>query len=147
MSGVDAIFEPKSVVLIGSSRLREKVGMSSPQLFKSVTYNMKKFFKGKVHVLDVDGKRKSAGAKALQSAPELAVIMLPPKQALIQAEEIAKKGVKALVIITGGYKDTHRQKLLKLKEEYGVRILGPNTIMGVINTANGLNTTFERNLM
>jgi acetyltransferase len=28
-----------------------------------------------------------------------------------------------------------------------MRILGPNTIMGVINTANGLNTTFERNLM
>jgi acyl-CoA synthetase (NDP forming) len=36
---------------------------------------------------------------------------------------------------------------LKLKEKYGVRILGPNTIMGVINTANGLNTTFERNTM
>jgi acyl-CoA synthetase (NDP forming) len=147
MSGVDAIFEPKSVVLIGSSRLREKVGMSSPQLFKSVTYNMKKFFKGKVHVLDVDGRQKSKGAKALQSSPELAVIMLPPEHALIQAEEIAEKGAKALLIITGGYKDMQRQKLLRIKEEYGVRILGPNTIMGVINTANGLNTTFERNLM
>jgi len=147
MSGVDAIFEPKSVVLIGSSRLREKVGMSSPQLFKSVTYNMKKFFKGKVHVLDVDGRRKSASAEALRNSPELAVIMLPPEHALIQAKEIAEKGAKALLIITGGYKDAQRQKLLSLKEEYGVRILGPNTIMGVINTANGLNTTFERNLM
>ncbi|MEM2105852.1 MAG: CoA-binding protein [Candidatus Bathyarchaeia archaeon] len=147
MSGVEAIFEPKSVVLIGSSRLREKVGMSSPQLFRSVTYNMKKFFKGKVHVIDVDGNKKSADAKPLPSAPELAVIMLPPEHALIQAEEIAKKGAKAIVIITGGYKDAQRQKLLKLKENYGVRILGPNTIMGVINTANGLNTTFERNLM
>lgn len=147
MSGVDAIFEPESVVLIGSSRLREKVGMSSPQLFKNVTYNVKKFFKGKVHVLDVDGNRKSAGAEALPSSPELAVIMLPPEHALIKAEEIAEKGAKALLIITGGYKDMQRQKLLRLKEEYGVRILGPNTVMGVINTANGLNTTFERNLM
>jgi acetyltransferase len=30
---------------------------------------------------------------------------------------------------------------------YGTRILGPNTIMGVLNTANGLNTTFEIDLM
>jgi acyl-CoA synthetase (NDP forming) len=50
-------------------------------------------------------------------------------------------------MITGGYKDNQRQKLLKLKEEYDVKILGPNTIMGVLNTANGLNTTFERNVM
>jgi acyl-CoA synthetase (NDP forming) len=34
-----------------------------------------------------------------------------------------------------------------LRREYGVRVLGPNTIMGVINTFNGLNTTFERDLM
>jgi len=50
-------------------------------------------------------------------------------------------------MITGGFKDEQRQQLLKIKEEHNVRILGPNTIMGVINTANGLNTTFERNVM
>lgn len=147
MSGVEAIFDPKSVVLIGSSKLRERVGMSSPQLFKSVTYNMKKFFKGKVYVLDIDGNKGAKNAEAPPSVPDLAVIMLPPEHALVQAEKVAKKGVKALVIITGGYKDVQRQKLLRLKEDYGVRILGPNTIMGVINAANGLNTTFERGLM
>jgi acyl-CoA synthetase (NDP forming) len=147
MSGVEAIFEPKNVVLIGSSRLREKVGMSSPKLFRSVTYNMKKFFKGKIHILDVDKKGTLKDVKAMPNVPELAVIMLPPKNSLAEAEKCAKKGVKALVIITGGYRDSQRQKLLKLKEDYGIRILGPNTIMGVINTANGLNTTFERDVM
>jgi len=37
--------------------------------------------------------------------------------------------------------------LSDLSRDFGVRILGPNTIMGVINTANGLNTTFEQNVM
>jgi acyl-CoA synthetase (NDP forming) len=147
MSGVEAIFEPKNVVLIGSSKLREKVGMSSPELFRSVTYNMNKFFKGKVHILDVDGKGTPKDIKAVPNVPELAVIMLPPKNSLVEAEKCAKKGIKALVIITGGYKDAQRKKLLKLKENYGIRILGPNTIMGVINTVNGLNTTFERDVM
>jgi acyl-CoA synthetase (NDP forming) len=147
MSEVKAIFEPRKVVLIGSSLIREKVGMASPQLFKDVIYNMKRFFHGKTYILNVDGKVGYGKVDELPEVPELAVIMLPPKQSIVQAEKCAKIGVKTLVLITGGYKSQQRQQLLKLKEEYGIRILGPNTIMGVINTANGLNTTFERNVM
>ncbi|MEM3699654.1 MAG: CoA-binding protein [Candidatus Bathyarchaeia archaeon] len=145
MDEVKAIFEPKNVVLIGSSVIKEKIGMTSPQLFKSVIYNMKKFFRGKTYIFDVDMKHENLNG--LIEVPELAVIMLPPKQSIFMAEKCAEIGVKALVIITGGYKDSQREALVKIKERYGIRILGPNTIMGVINTANGLNTTFERNTM
>jgi len=147
MSEVKTIFEPRKVVLVGSSVIQEKVGMASPQLFRDVIYNMKKFFRGKTHIMDLDGKLGYSKLDELPEIPELAVIMLPPKQSIVQAEKCAKIGVKAFVMITGGYKTQQRQQLLKLKEEYGSRILGPNTIMGVINTVNGLNTTFERNVM
>ncbi|MFZ0966568.1 MAG: CoA-binding protein [Candidatus Bathyarchaeia archaeon] len=147
MSEVKAIFEPRKVALIGSSVIREKVGMTSPQLFRDVIYNVKKFFRGETYVLDMDGNAKYNNLNRLPKIPELAVVMLPPKQSIVQAEKCAKIGVKALVMITGGYKIQQRQQLFKLKEEYGIRILGPNTIMGVINTVNGLNTTFERNVM
>jgi acyl-CoA synthetase (NDP forming) len=147
MAEVKSIFEPRKVVLIGSSKMREKVGMTSPQLFHSVAYNMKKFFKGKTVVLDTHGKKGFTDLDQISDTPDLAVIMLPPKESIPISEKCARIGVKALVMITGGYKDEQRRKLLKLKEEYGIRILGPNTIMGVINTANGLNTTFERNTM
>jgi len=147
MDEVNPLFEPQNVVLIGSSVIREKVGMASPQLFRDVTYNMKKFFRGNTYVLDVDGKARYDHVSELPKVSELAVIMLPPEQSLIQAEKCAKRGVKALIVITGGYDDEQRRHLLKLKSEYGIRILGPNTIMGVINTANGLNTTFERDVM
>ncbi len=147
MEEVKAIFEPQKVVLIGSSKIREKVGMTSPLLFRSVIYNMKKFFCGKTYALDVDGKAGYNNLDKLPQVPELAVVMLPPRQSIIQTEKCAKLGIKTFVMITGGYKNPQRQQLLKLKEEYGIGILGPNTIMGVINTANGLNTTFERNTM
>jgi acyl-CoA synthetase (NDP forming) len=119
MDEVKSIFEPRKVVLIGSSKMREKVGMTSPQLFHSVAYNMKKFFKGKTVVLDTHGKKGYTDLDQISDTPDLAVIMLPPKESIPVSEKCAKIGVKALVMITGGYKDEQRRELLKLKEEYG----------------------------
>jgi len=147
MSEVKALFEPDSVVLIGSSRIREKIGITSPQLFESVIYNMKKYFDGKTYVLDIEGEKDYKKLEDLPETPELGVIMLPPNASILQSKRCAKTGVKALVAITGGYKNSQRQQLKDLRNEYGIRILGPNTIMGVINTANGLNTTFEKDVM
>jgi len=144
---VETLFQPKQVILVGSSKIQEKVGMTSPQLFENVVYNMKRYFKGETYVVDIHAEKGFANIEEIPAEPQLAVIMLPPKESIEQAKKSAKKGVKALVMITGGYKNSQRKKLLGLKEEFGVRILGPNTIMGVINTENGLNTTFERDLM
>jgi len=147
VSEVKSIFEPRSVVLIGSSRIREKVGMTSPWLFESIIHNMTRFFEGKTYVLDVEGKKGYKTLEDMPETPDLGVSMLPPKTSIQQTERCAKVGVKALVIITGGFRDRQRQQLAGLKKEYGIRILGPNTIMGVINTVNGLNTTFEKDVM
>jgi acyl-CoA synthetase (NDP forming) len=147
MQGVSFLFEPESAVLIGSNKIYEKVGMTSPQMFESVIHNMTRFFEGETYVLDIEGRRGYKTLEELPKTPELAVVMLPPRLSLKQAEKCAKSGVKASVMLTGGYKTRQRQQLSQLKKEYGMRILGPNTIMGVINTANGLNTTFERDVM
>jgi len=143
MNKVKSLFEPKSVILIGSGKIREKVGMTSPELFENVVYNMKKFFQGQIIVIDLEKEEH----KTVLKAPDLGVIMLPPKLAVQEAERCAKNGVKALIMITGGFKNEQRQQLIGIRKEYGMRILGPNTIMGVINTTNGLNTTFEKDLM
>jgi len=147
VSEVKSLFEPRSVVLVGSSKIREKVGMTSPWLFESVVHNMNKFFEGKTFILDIERKKGYDQLKDLPETPDLGVVMLPPKASIQQSERCAKIGVKALVMITGGYKDRHRQQLTGLRREYGIRILGPNTILGVVNTVNGLNTTFERDVM
>jgi len=145
MNEVKSLFEPKSVILIGSRKIREKVGMTSPKLFENVVYNMKKFFQGQIVVADIE--KNSSPLENLSKTPDLGVIMLPPKLAVQEAERCAKIGVKALVIITGGFKNEQRQQLVTIRKEFDIRILGPNTIMGIINTSNGLNTTFEKDLM
>src|SRR3990170_1924525 len=147
MTGIKAIFEPQTVVLIGSSKIRERVGMTSPQMFQSVIYNMTKFFKGETHVVDLDGKEGSKKLSKVSHTPDLAVVMLPPKNVLAQVQEATVAGIKAFVLLTGGFKPQQRKQLSDLSSESGARILGPNTIMGVVNTSNGLNTTFERDVM
>ncbi len=147
MNQAKALFEPSTVVLIGSGKIKQKIGMSSPWLFENVIHNMKKFFKGKTYVVDVEGKEGYGDLEELPETPDLAVTMLPPTRSIKESEKCAEKGVKAIVAITGGYKDHQRQELKNLAKSYGIRILGPNTIMGVLNTANGLNTTFEKDMM
>jgi len=147
MTGIKSIFEPKSVVLVGSSRIQEKVGMTSPKMFESVIYNMSKFFKGETHIIDLEGKKGPSKLDYLRHSPELGVVMLPPANSIEQVENGARAGIKTFVLLTGGFKNPQRKKLAELIELYEVRILGPNTIMGVINTQNGLNTTFERDIM
>jgi acyl-CoA synthetase (NDP forming) len=147
MTGIRNIFEPKTAALIGSSKIREKVGMTSPQMFQSVIYNMTKFYKGNTRIVDLEGKAGAKTIKEIPDTPDLAVVMLPPSDVIGQVQDGADKGVKAFVLLTGGFKSSQRKQLSDLVSEYGVRILGPNTIMGVINTSNGLNTTFERDVM
>lgn len=145
MIAAKIIFEPQKVALIGSSTLREKVGMASPELFYDVIFNMKKYFQGKNIAIDLG--HRELKRKDMPEIADLAVIMLSPEKSIRAAAECANIGIKALLLITGGYKKAQREQLLELKREHGVRILGPNTIMGVINTSNGLNTSFERSLM
>ncbi len=147
MQEVKSIFEPKVVALVGSSRIREKVGMTSPHMFASVVYNMTKFFRGETHVVDLEGEKGVKTMDKIPHTPELAVVMLPPVKAVEQVEKGAGKGVQSFILLTGGFKDPQRKHLSDLISEYDIHILGPNTIMGVINTANGLNTTFERDVM
>jgi acyl-CoA synthetase (NDP forming) len=144
LNEVSSIFEPRTVVIIGSSTIQEKVGMASPKVFKNVVNNMKRHFSGKTYVIDVESK---AEVENLPETPGLAAIMLPPRQSMRQAEKCAKRGIKALIIITGGFTEKQRKYLLRLREEHDIRILGPNTILGALNTTNGLNTTFEEDSM
>jgi acyl-CoA synthetase (NDP forming) len=137
---INLIFEPKSVVLIGSSKIIEQVGMASPELFKNVEYNMRKYFKSEFIVIDIENTK---------DIPEvdLTIIVLPPEISLIWAEHAMKAGIQAIIQITGGFNSEQRARYLQLAMRYHVRVLGPNTIMGLVNPALGINTTFEPDLM
>ncbi len=138
---LQAVFEPRSVVLIGSSKIDEELGMTAPKLFNGIEYNLKKYFQGDFLVIDIETP------EAAIPEVEMAIIVLPPKESMVWAKRVMEAGIKAIVQITGGFPQELKLEYLDLAMQYHTRILGPNTIMGIVNTAIGLNTTFEPDLM
>jgi hypothetical protein len=65
--------------------------MASPKLFKSVIYNIRKLFRGKTHVLDIDGK---ASYKSLN--PEFVRKVLGESFSLYNLPEKAVRALKVL---------------------------------------------------
>ena len=135
---LDAIFRPKSVAVIGASSTPGKVGyVLANNLLKS-GYN------NPVYLVNVRGGE-ILGQKAYKSINdildevELAVISIPSKYVLDTVVECGEKGVKALIIISAGFKETGHEgavlekKLVEAASKYGMRIQGPNCL-GAINT-------------
>ena len=150
MSGeLKAFFEPKSVVLVGASRAKGRAGVAPPVRFHSAIHNMSRFYRGKTFVVDLSG-RLSVAVKSFRQVPkksDLAVLMPPPELALKHLRKLLDRQVKAIVATTGGYSPEQREQLARFAAKKGVRVLGPNTLVGVMNTANGLCATLERDIM
>jgi len=141
--GVKAIFEPRGVVIIGASGA--KAG-TAPALFRSAVENMSRTYKGKTHVIDLSGKMEGAfrDVKKVRGKAELAVLALPPSLALKNIKKVVDAGVRA-IIVCPSYEQEERGELSTARGN--VRVLGPNSAMGVINTHTGMCTSLERGMM
>jgi acetyl coenzyme A synthetase (ADP forming)-like protein len=143
---LEAIFNPKSVAIIGASRTPGKVGYV-------LTKNMiDSGYDGEIYPVNPNAEE-ILGLKAYPSVMDvpgnvdLAVIAIPSAYVLMVAEECGEKGVKALVVISAGFKETGHEgamlerQLVAVGEKYGMRIQGPNCL-GLINTAVPINLSF-----
>ena len=147
-SEVKAIFEPKSVVLVGASDVIRE-GIASPAFFYSLVHNMRRFFKGKIHVVDLSGKLKGV-VKNLNQVPkrrDLAVVVLPSKLVMKNWRYLLNLMIKAVVLVAGGFNQQQREELARWVAKRKVRVLGPNATAGVINTSKGLCATLESDFM
>jgi len=137
MNDLDAIFAPKSIAVLGASSAKGKVGHD---IFANILRN------GYTGTLfPVNPKSKSIlSVKCFPTILEvpdpvdLAMIILPPKVTLRSVEDCIKKGVKAIIIVSAGFKEVGgegieiEEKIKKICAEANVRIVGPNCL-GVIN--------------
>jgi acetyltransferase len=143
---LDKIFNPRSVAIIGASDEEGSVGYALMKNFIDLG------FEGKVYPVNIR-KTEILGLKAYQSVdqiPEpvdLAVIATPAKSVPDIVEQCGKAGIKGLIIISAGFKEIGvegkalEDKILEIKNKYGLRIIGPNCL-GVIRPSVKLNATF-----
>jgi acyl-CoA synthetase (NDP forming) len=154
-----AIFDPDHVVVVGSSSIVEDTGMTSPLLFDNICRNITEGFTGGSAVVDIDplvtageplealkGGLDAGVLEALSGGRSCAVMVLPPEESLVWARPLMELGVKGIIQITGGFSKEQRAEYLEAAKAHHTRLLGPNTIMGIINTSTGFNTSFERDV-
>ncbi|MFN8379883.1 MAG: bifunctional acetate--CoA ligase family protein/GNAT family N-acetyltransferase [Anaerolineae bacterium] len=145
-TGLDAIFFPKSVAVIGATDRPGSVG-------RTIVWNLiSSPFNGTVYPVNPT-KTSILGIRAyprIEDVPEqvdLAVIVTPPKTAPKLVEDAVKVGVRGFIIISAGFKETGpegvklEQEILATIRKYNVRLVGPNCL-GVMSPISGLNATF-----
>jgi acetate---CoA ligase (ADP-forming) len=133
----DAIFSPSSVAVIGASSKPGKVGHD---IFKNI---LQGGFQGVLY--PVNPRADSvACVKCYSSIAEipgpvdLAMIILPPLLAKKAVEEAILKGVKAIVIVSAGFREVGGEgkeiedQIIAVCKEAHVRVVGPNCL-GIIN--------------
>jgi acetyltransferase len=143
---LDAIFQPRSVAVIGATETPGKVGRTLLANLVSSPFGGT--------VFPVNPKRPSVlGVKAypdLASIPdpiELAVIVTPAPSVPGIIEECVAHGVRGAIIISAGFKETGpagaalEAEILETARRGQMRIVGPNCL-GVMNPLNGFNATF-----
>lgn len=144
--GLRPFFEPKSVVIIGASRTPGKAGY---EIIKNILANE---YEGKIYLVnpkakEILGFKSYSSVKDISDVIDLAVFIIPADATVQALKECAEKGIKAVVIASGGYAEVGedgaslQDEILKIARESGVRIIGPNT-SGITSTPNKLTTTF-----
>jgi len=137
-SGLDAIFSPTSIAVVGASRHRGKIGYT---VLHNLLVNE---YQGTLYPVNpkassVHGIRAYPSVLSIPDPVDLAIITVPAEIALQAVEECGKKGVPGLVVITAGFREIggpgieREARLLALCRQYGMTMVGPNC-MGVFNT-------------
>ena len=139
-------FEPRSVVLIGTSRQTGPGAYNNLEMLLSYGYSRHIYL---LHpkVPEILGYKTYPTAADLPEVPDLAVISLGRDRVVRAVKECVEHGIKRLVVISQGFADADDRgaelqgELVDLARQHGARILGPNT-MGVLNPFFGFTTAF-----
>ena len=144
---LERFFHPRSVAIVGATNNPFKMNFRLTQNLVDLN------FQGKIYPVN-PREEKISGIKAyatLQDIPEgidLVVIAVPAPKAIDIVKDCDKKGVKQLVIVTGGFSEGGEQgqklhqEIVTFVKEKDMRSIGPNTL-GPINTSNNLAISFN----
>ena len=139
-----AVFEPRSVALVGASAAPGKVG-------HVVLRNLIDGFAGEIHPIhptetEILGRPAVPSVRDVQGPVDLAILVVPASAGPAVLEDCVAAGVRAAIIVSGGYAEAGprgrvlQREVLRIARRGGIRLVGPNCF-GVINAHGGLNAS------
>lgn len=145
-SSLSPFFKAAGVAVIGASSNPQKLSYGILNNLINSTY------KGEVYPVnpgskEILGKRCYAHISEVPDPVELAVLVVPAPVTPQTLEDCGKRGIKAAIIISGGFKEVGEsgtdleKECLEIARRYQMRLIGPNCV-GTMCLSTGLNTTF-----
>ena len=149
-SGLDALFNPRSVAIIGATEDPDRIGG------RPLRYLKESGFRGEIWPVNprrdrVQGIEARPDIAGVPGAIDVAIVAVPAARTLQTIEDCAERGVGAAVVFTSGFAEMDAEGALRQRRmgevarSSGMRILGPNCL-GVYNAATGFFATFTTTL-
>jgi acyl-CoA synthetase (NDP forming) len=143
--GIRAIFEPRSIAVIGASPNETSVGSRPVRYLKAAG------FPGGILQVNPSHRGRAGYVGDICEVPkgsvDLALIMLGRDRALTALQACAAHGVRAAIIGAAGFSEVGtegrelQRQIAELARRTGIRVVGPNSL-GVLNVPAGNYATF-----
>ncbi len=141
-----AVFEPRSVAVVGASATPNKAG------FNIVDNLLRLGYKGQVYPVnpkagEILGLKAYPAVDQIPHQVDTAVIATPARVAVDVMRGCARKGVKAVIIISSGFSEGSEEgkqledEVMAIARQAGIRLVGPNTT-GILNSENRFTSSF-----
>lgn len=144
--GLTPFFAPRGVAIIGASATPNKLSYG-------ILRNMTLYgFQGQIAPVNpkadqILGLTCYPDITSVPDPLDLAVIVLPAPAIPATLEACGQRGIRAVIIISGGFKEVGEEgaalekQILEIAARYQMRLIGPNCV-GTLDLYSGLNTTF-----
>ena len=142
---LEKFFNAKSFCVVGASTTPNKPG-------NVVAYNFVRFFPGKTYLVNPKGgelynNKLYKSVLEIDDSIDAACIIVPARYAPLALQECGKKGIKNIIITTGGFSEIGdegiklQQQLFDIMREFEINVIGPNCL-GLYSPALGYDTMF-----
>ena len=139
-------FSPQGIAVLGASLDPTKLG------YGLVRNLVRSGYKGAIHLVNIKGDSLMGlpiyhHIELTPDPVDLGILLIPAHAVPQAIEDCSKRGIKALIIGSGGFRETGadgadlEERCLQIAKRNGVRLLGPNSI-GLIDTHSPVDTTF-----
>lgn len=139
MSDMRSLFTPSRVAVVGATESQSSVG-------RAVMENLENF-DGEVIPVNpnqeaVFGRECYPDIEAVPNSIDLAIVAIPADAAIDVLGEIASANINDVVVLTSEFDDEQEANVTEIAEDHNLTLVGPNCL-GIMNTNNGLNATFN----
>jgi acetate---CoA ligase (ADP-forming) len=146
-AGLTPLLAPRSVAVLGASSDATRIGG------RPIAYMRAQGFAGALYPVnpnrtEIQGLKAYPSVADLPETPDVAIVAVPAELAAPAIEDLARRGVKAVIMFTAGFAEMDEEGAVKQAQMVataraaGMRILGPNCL-GVFDARRSYYATFS----